>query len=205
MAKNKGERTLVYVQLAANRGNLKYAFPSGLKSSLRDNFGHVVVTADTPVANLAIGVNFPKPDRATRKTKGIGFEGSFCADNKISALKQSGFRIVKSRASRRVINNSLVATVYVTINGLKYAWNFPKDASAAKAVAALGIEVADKNDKGLIFGASWPRPGVYKIQITGENSSASFSSFCDPSKEDSLEEDWEPGAPRISLDPLTRK
>lgn len=66
------------------------------------------------------------------------------------------------------------------INAIKYAWRVTGDTLSGKTIrAALGINVAKENEKGLVFGANFPKPARVRINFEGGGSTLSF---CDPSK-----------------------
>lgn len=188
MARKIGNGVLKHVPMT---GSLKYVFNSKLRSSLYDDFGQLAVGEGFSVAGAILGANSPRPTRASkRNAPPIGYEGSFCADDKIAALRKKGYRI--SRGKIRVPSLSdLSSSVYVTINGVKYAWQMSLPATAqgeeAAIMTALGISYADPDtDAGdLVWGADFPKPARAAIQrVDGDgNVAASFSTFCDDAKE----------------------
>lgn len=186
MAKNTGPRTLVYVQLGAATGSLKYAFQSGLRDGLRNDFGQVLITQTTAVNKLALGVNAPKPARAN-KLIATGYEASFCADNRRASLKQQGYRMIRPKF-RAGGESNLSDTVYVTINGIKYTWQIPKITGqpGLAAVGAFGHQKAGASDKDLVFGASFPKPAIAGATSSQTGFPVSFKTFVDPSRENNL-------------------
>ncbi|MCV3215686.1 hypothetical protein OGM63_19580 [Plectonema radiosum NIES-515] len=65
---------------------------------------------------------------------------------------------------------------------IRYAWRGKKN--AYKNIAAgLGVVLAKDTDKGLMFGASSPKPAVVRIGYTAaDGSSKSINRFCEPDK-----------------------
>lgn len=187
MARKTGNGVLKHIVMQAN---LKYVFNSKLRSTLYDNFGQLPVDADFSVAGAILGANSPQPSRASkRNAPPIGYEGSFCAEANIVALRRQGYRI--SRGKTRVPTLSALSnSVYVTINGVKYAWQMSlpsaEQGSVGEIVQQLGISVADPDADAsdLVWGADFPKPARANIQrVDGNgNITASFSTFCDDAK-----------------------
>lgn len=185
MARNYGERTLVWVTVpGADYTDLKYGFRSGLRDSLRNNLGQVAVTA-SDLQNLVIGANFPKPSRATKRFA-TGNESSYVSVASIPAAKNDGWKVQRPRANAPSDSN-LSDTVYVTINGIKYAWNMPLNTVAGEANHTDGgVTAASASESGLVFGAEFPKPP----RITKQHSTGTLSVFCDPSRLDNIPEGW---------------
>ncbi len=179
MARNLRSRRLVWVTVSQPLQALKYAFRSGLRDSERSRFGQTALTNPEETQGVIIGANAPKPARASKKMQ-TGWEGSFCSHTVIAALKVAGYRITAGKPTRKpraATNNSRV--VYVTLNGIKYAWYYVASTVAAN-IGTVGVREASGNDNDLIFGAEFPKPPRYKV-IIGDDS---FSSFVDPSSLD---------------------
>lgn len=181
MPKNFRDRDLVYVILGPATGNLRYGFSTGLRSSLRGQFGQIAIVGTSNVQNLVIGANAPKPARAS-KLLASGYEGSYCAHGNRGRLKQSGYKITRPKV-RLPGAGRFSDPVYVTINGIKYAWNIPNDAGLNRA--GLGIKAAGRDDSDLVWGASFPKPAIAAVQ-SGANLADRHSSFVDPTNEGNL-------------------
>lgn len=177
MARNLRSRKLVWVKVSQQLAAIKYAFRSGLRDSEQGRLGQTVLAAgNNDVTGIVIGANAPKPARAAKKTQ-TGWEGSFCSYDVIAALKTAGYRITAGKPTRKpraATNTSRV--VYVTLNGIKYAWYATRSTVAANT-AVVGVKDATGGDNDLIFGAEFPKPPRYKIIVEDD----SFSSFIDPS------------------------
>lgn len=186
MPRNYSARTLSYVTVAQGV-NIKYGFWSGLKTSLRDNYGQTEIIASTKVEGLVIGANSPKPYRASTKSSS-GYESSWCSHDKVAALKKAGYQVLSPKV-RSASVTKLSKTVYVTINGIKYAWQMPLPPSGVD-LTALGVKDATANDNDLVFGASFPKPPRVSKLIQTTDGGGLFSSFCDPSKLSSLPDGW---------------
>ncbi len=179
MARNLRSRRLVSVTVSQTLAGLRYGFRSGLRDSERGKFGQTLIESPDNVTGLVIGANAPKPARAAKKFA-TGWEGSYCSHSVIATLKEAGYVIKAGKPTRKpraATNTSKV--VYVTINGIKYAWYYVASTVAA-SIATVGVKEATGGDGDLIFGASFPKPPRYKV-IVGEDS---FSSFVDPSSLD---------------------
>lgn len=183
MPRNTGSRTLRYVTIAGWEG-LKYGFQSGLKDTLRDNFGQTDITAATLVAGLVIGANSPKPARASKKLDATqGYESSFCSSDKIATLKADGYRISRPRPARQGGSRSLGKIVYVNVNSIKYGWFLPAVPAGFQNLSLFGHKDADANDK-VVFGATFPKPARYKL--VSADGTSSLTSFVEPGNETAL-------------------
>lgn len=179
MARNLRSRRLVTVTVSAQLPSLRYGFRSGLRDSERSRFGQTPVDNPDNVTGLVVGANAPKPARAAKKIA-TGWEGSYCSHSVIAALKTAGYKITSGKPTRKPrAANQTSRVVYVTVNGIKYAWYSPSSTVAAN-ISTVGIRDASPSDNDLIFGAEFPKPPRYKI-IVGDDS---FSSFIDPSNAD---------------------
>lgn len=184
MPRNAGERTLVFVNMA-NPAGIKYGFRSGLRTGLRATFGQEVITASTALTGLIIGANSPKPPRAS-KQETAGIESSFCANEKINSLKADGWTITKPKRPGRAKTSGLAKTQYITLNGVKYAWNSPdfSEEAVGTDVSVLGVTTATASEAGLIWGASFPKPPRMVKKVGEAGFSTTVSSFVDPTKID---------------------
>ena len=190
MPRNYRNRELVYVTMSESLGSLKYGFQTGLKDSDKATFGQTAIDANTAVTGLVIGANSPKPHRATIKDIS-GSISSWCSADKVSSLRTAGATIAppKRRYSR---TTQVSKTVYVTINGVKYGWQYTTAGVGTVTIADVGVVDATKDDL-LVFGASFPKPARFATDLVGGGEDApinSFSIFVDPSKEDNIPEGW---------------
>lgn len=197
-------------EAAGTTTTLKYIFGTNIPTSDRTELGHVAVTEamiGSPPAGSVLGCSFPKPPRAGKRSGVLRYTSSFYDIGKALALKKNGWRLTKTKALPKLKlasdTQSLVQTVYVTINGVNYAWNPPKVSETnitATVVAALGIKIAvasDLND--LVWGANRPKPPrASTIKVEGDDVKT-LSTFYDNSVS-SLPADWSTaGAAKISL------
>jgi hypothetical protein len=184
MPRNYRKRDLVYVAIKVGPTTINYGFLTGLKPADRTDFGQIEITTNLPTA-FCFGANAPKPARASKREP-TGYVSSYCADNKINTLKDAGYRTSRKK-QRSPQLGGLSKTVYVTIEGIKYAWNTPAIATEPQGYNSAGIQSATANDIDLIYGAEFPKPPRYATEISGaDNLSGTFSTFVDPSNEAAL-------------------
>ncbi|WP_434686912.1 hypothetical protein [Pseudanabaena minima] len=182
---------LVYVGLDAPYADHKYGFRTTLEASKGTVLGHQTLDATTPVTGLIFKANHPKPKRAS-KTFATGTNSSFIAPSAVTAAIAAGWNIVKAKSNGRKSKSTFQIPVYVTINGIKYAWGMKKSQKAKLGTnfAALGIIEATGQEQDLVFGASFPKPPqVQSITTSGRGataSSVSSTTFFDPSKDGSI-------------------
>jgi hypothetical protein len=201
MARNLNNGTLVYVPIAFITG-LKYAFRSRVADARRDDLGQVVIPATlTDVTGYVLGANSPKPPRAT-KLFATGSESSFCDAAKITALKAAGWSIQAAKASRKGVATARSTPFYVTINGIKYAWQSANSAQTpANLLTVSGIKAVAANDNDLVWGAQFPKPSKIKIALAD---GSKYGTFCDPTAEGTLPADVELKAGKYGATDLTR-
>lgn len=195
MPRNYGERTLVTVAITSGGVNINYGFLSGLRESLRSNFGQVVTTTSLPT-NFCFGANSPKPGRASKKLA-TGIVSSFYADAKRSELKKAGYDVTRKKI-RAIQTGGLAPVYFVTIGGIKYAWNMAymsEQTLPSDLVTAAGVTKAENDEKGLVFGAEFPKPPRYTREVTINGNAERFTSFVDPEKIKSASEEWQPVVP----------
>lgn len=189
MPRNYSVRTLVSVKINHQGTELNYGFNSGLKDSLRSDFGQLEITTALP-KNFCFGANSPKPGRASKKTT-TGIVGSFCADEKRSALRKSGYSVTRKKV-RGVQTDGLAPTYYVTIGGIKYAWYLTYmtgQVLPSDLITAAGVKKAKADEQGLVFGADFPRPPRYAREVTINGNPEKFTTFIDPEKASTIK-DW---------------
>lgn len=157
-----------------NGATFLYGFATNVDAADGAVLGHVEKDAITgPVVWRA---NMPKPARAS-KQKATGVSSSFVSWDAISAARAAGWRVGKAKL-RTGSESTLTKTVYVTVEGIKYAWRMPNTtATNLGDIAALGIKVATPADRDLVFGASLPKPPRAKKVVSG----SVVSTFYDPS------------------------
>lgn len=180
------------------RGNriLKYGFRTNVKDSIRTELGQVKFDGNVSAnfTGLVIGANAPKPPVATKTEvagNAVNTYSSYCDISKVGKLP-SGWSVGRAKIRRRAKGPKSVC-VYVTINGIKYAWMQPADThkNVLPSLAALGIKTAALTDNDLVFGAEFPKPPrVGRIISGGRGGIDSISTYCDPSKTDSLPSGW---------------
>jgi hypothetical protein len=175
-----------------NGSSLKYGFATNVDTAQGTQLGHANVTGQA-LAGLIYGANAPKPARASKRFA-TGTVSSFINAGNVANARTQGWRIGKARI-RRGGSTAKAKVVYVTINGVKYAWSLPNDTAAAiGSLQALGIRLATNSDTDLVFGATSPKPPqVFKV--VGNDV---ISTYCDPSV--TLPAGWSTGAEKI--DPL---
>lgn len=177
---------LVYVALEAPYADHKYGFRTIIDSSKGTVLGHQVLDASTPVNGLIFKANHPKPKRAT-KTFATGTSSSYIAPSAITAAIAAGWDIVKAKSNGRKSKSTFQIPVYVTINGVKYAWGMKKTQKAKLGanLATLGIKEVTGTEQDLVFGASFPKPPrVQSLTLSGKGASATSvlsNTFYDPS------------------------
>jgi hypothetical protein len=173
-----------------------YAFYTNIPTSARTKLG---ITTLSPGTNLPTGVvlgsSYPKPPRASKREV-TRSTTSFISHDAITAAKLDNWKIRRFRRSPSLKlgtnSNELVRTVYVTVKGIKYAWNIPKVTLAKidASLSDLGIQLATESDAGdLCFGANYPKPPrASKAFGTNADDLAVVSTFYDPDK--SLPSGW---------------
>lgn len=168
---------------------IQYGFATNVSAATSTACGHQPVGAGTP-AGLVFGANAPKPGRASRK-RADGTDSSFFDYAVYLQLLEDGWSIKLPRRRRGGIGRSSRA-VYVTVNGIKYAWNMPQTTrdKIGADFAGLGINEATANDADLVWGASSPKPPVAKKVQVGEGGTDVISTFVDPARADNMPEGW---------------
>lgn len=182
---------LVFVGMAAPYVDHKYGFRTTCKDSTSTALGHQPLIVTTPVQGLIFKANSPKPRRASRRTA-TGIESSYVAEASVVSAKQAGWDITKARPNGRKSASQFQIPVYVTVNGVKYAWGMHKTqlAKLGTNFDSLGIKKAIGTEEDLVFGASFPKPPrVRSLATVGKGATAtsvSSTTFYDPSNEAQL-------------------
>jgi hypothetical protein len=173
---------LFFVDMAAPYADIKYAFKTTADSSVSTALGHQAVVAATPVQGLIFKANYPKPRKATR-TRTTGIESSFVAASKEDAAVKAGWDLVKAKSNGRRATTQRQKAIYVTVNGVKYAWamSMKRWNAMSGSVKALGIKEVTGTETDLVFGASFPKPPRFKGSVARGDETARFGSFYDPS------------------------
>jgi hypothetical protein len=184
---------------------LIYVFETNVDTVERTGLGHVTLPAIVPALAFK-GGNSPKPRRARRRTAD-GWNSSFCAATPatvVTALKTAGWQVGKIPKRRGIITGTTAraTTVYVTVRGIKYAWNMTVESlnTMTQATAtALGIERATAADiPTLVWGASIPKPAkVQFFNTAGPGNGDFLTTFVGQAQEDNLPAGWKLIAPRI--------
>jgi hypothetical protein len=202
------------VSVALSNG-LIYVFETNVDTVERTALGHTVLPATVPALAFK-GGNSPKPRRARRLTAD-GWNSSFVSDTPvtvITALKAAGWQIGRPAKKRGIITGTTAraVTVYVTVRGIKYAWNMPTETRAAltdATMTALGIEIATAADiNTLVWGASLPRPAKVMFQRTTSplgGTADMLSTFVGQAQESTLPAGYKLVKPRLMFpgDPAT--
>lgn len=199
----------------AMENGLIYVFETNVDTTERVALGHTAIAGTVP--DLAFkGGNSPKPRRARRLTAD-GWNSSFCAESPatvITALKTAGWQVGRTPKKRGIITGATAraVTVYVTVRGIKFAWNLPAETRASitdATMTALGIEVATAADVStLVWGASLPRPAKVQFKRTTTplgGGSDILTTYCGQAQEDNLPAGWKIIQPRLKFpgDPVT--
>ncbi len=170
---------------------IKYGFLTSVKESTQTALGHLAVNRAALPQGLVFGANAPKPGRASQTTA-TGSESSFYDITKAAELKADGWRLGFPSVRRGKTGRKSVC-VYVTLEGVKYAWmqNSETHALLAADASALGLELGTSDDIDLVWGARFPQPP--RASKTGADN-RTVSTFIDPSKADDLPPGWASGS-----------
>lgn len=189
---NYGATSLLAVPSVA--GTYLYRSNIGPASVLTDCGVTEAVLASLP-ADAFFGANSPKPPRATQKTP-LGSNSTFCDAAKIAALKADGYTVKPGKVNslNLAASASGVVTLYVLVDGVKYAWNMnqARYTRLTAELEALGVEAATAADRNtLVWGATCPKPGVAsKFFEAGEGGGDTVSCFVSSAKEVDLPAGW---------------
>ncbi|ACK68599.1 conserved hypothetical protein [Gloeothece citriformis PCC 7424] len=188
MVKNYNAPVLVYVNMLydgppdgdgnATNITVKYAFGSKLKDTLRNDFGQTVITPsmvnDTFVQNLVVGTNNVKPYKARKLDSSLGWDESFCSEDKIDDLIADGWDISRPKLRYPAAGaNSLM--LKTPINGINYGWVKAKEPGTQPDLSVIGVDPAAINDNLIFFGAEFPKPPRFS-KSRGVGSSGVFQS-----------------------------
>jgi hypothetical protein len=180
------DTVLVFVTPIAGT-QVKYGFRTTLEANYRTQLSQTLVDLGTtfPVG-LVIGANAPKPPKAS-KLVATGTKSSFCSFPRQAQARAAGWRVgsPKLRSARATARSQVY---YLTIRGIKYAWNLPTATATRLSgrLAQLGVRAATANDTDLVFGAEFPKPPRVAVASGSGDNVNVYSTFCDPQRLDSL-------------------
>ncbi|NCO74173.1 MAG: hypothetical protein GW856_02780 [Cyanobacteria bacterium] len=201
MPRNTGKRTPVTVTTGISNGVavivIKYAFLSGLKDTLRNDFRQTEILSNIDVAQLVFKVNNFKPPRASvYDGNTYGYEGSFCSSSAVASLKANGANITKLKFKPPALSGvSKSSLYYCTINGLKYGYRVNDLSLPSDFATATGLTLAGSNDI-ILMGASFPKMGQAKYIDPTTGKVKSY--MCDPGSYENLKGNWSKGKPPLS-------
>ena len=159
--------------------SLNYGFLTNVDPSVGSALGHTDIGAAIPPATV-FGANAPRPAKATRRFAD-GVKTSYIDVGSITSARAAGWSVGRARV-RRGGQSALAIVVYVSVQGIKYAWHMPlRLYNRIQAdLPALGISVGTPSDTDLVFGASFPKPPrANKVEL-GTDGEDSLSTFVDP-------------------------
>lgn len=203
MPLNYGEQEWVSVPY---RGKL-YVYKTNIPAAVYNDLGITRFNPSQANPNAFYRANSPKPPSFRKKTA-TGWNSSFVDSSKIPTLLRQGWVKAKNEKVNKRIHlatnsRSLIVTVYVQINNIKYAWNMNKslyNKLGASVRETLGIEDATPDDiYELVFGATVPKPAKVITQVTSGDSIDTLSTFVAKTKEDNLPVDWMIVEPRVEF------
>lgn len=193
MPRNYNSSTSAYVTLEVDGQPYKYGFKCRAQAAA--TYTDLGITKVLPtdinptlLQGMILGANSPKPPRASKLSDNVahGYESSFVSTAKVAEARGKGWKITPGKASRGAFATARSQTAYVTINGVKYAWQMPKLPSASEGqvnLADIGVAIATNATDGLVFGASFPKPPRAGKFINDAEDAAPdrFTTFYDPS------------------------
>lgn len=178
------ERRPVSVKPFATCGVL-YGFLTNVNTATGTACGHLPAGGSTPpTERIVFGANAPRPGRASKFVTDE-YNSSFYDYTKVATLKADGWRLTRP-SIRRARTSPRSTCVYVTpAPGFKYAWNMPASLLGfiGGDLSRLGIKLAARTDKDLVFGANQKPPKAFKA-----DGSTTYSTFYDESL--ALPEGW---------------
>lgn len=191
--------------------SMLYAFTTNVDLNERVALGHNAVTGLYSIGSF-IGANSPKPRRA-RRLGPTGWNSSFVAEvpATIAALKAAGWQVSRPPKRRAIVPSTLasarVTTVYVSIGGIKYAWNMPRETFVKitqDVLTSLGIQIPTQLETDtLVWGSTIPKPAKAQfIVATGGTGTPIdgqdlLTTFVSPTAEQSLPAGWKIIKPKV--------
>lgn len=166
---------------------VRYGFGTNIDAAQSAQLGHTALSGQAP-QGYVFGANSPKPARASRQLA-TGTVSSFINAGNVVAARNQGWSVGRAKLRRGSATTKTIA-VYITINGVKYAWLMPRDTRQriGGQLTSLGIRIATTQDTDLVFGANFPKP-PRAIRTIGTGQTADrISTFYDPSN--NLPEGW---------------
>ena len=154
-------------------------------------------------ANAFFQANSPKPPRAQQKTP-LGINGTFCDQANVTALKAAGYTVKPGKVKGISLASGAngVVTLYVLVDGVKYAWNMAQARYTRlnAEFVGLGVEEATAADRNtLVWGATCPRPAIAsKFFEAGEGGGDTVSCFVSSAKENGLPAGWQLAKPSVT-------
>ena len=161
-------------------------------------------TANTTSTGFYTGGNSPRLSRLSIATATGGKKSTFCNPDSVPA----GTGVVKNprrqfRGITPVAAGKKVVSVYVTVYGVKRAWNMRKTQydKISADFTSLGIAVATAADvQELVWGCEAPYPAqATKFDSSGEGGGNQYTTFVSTAKENSLTNGWSLVSSSISI------
>lgn len=159
---------------------VRYGWGTNIDQAQSAQLGHTPLGGAAP-QGYVFGANLPKPARASR-TFATGTVSSFIDVGAVESARVSGWAVGKAKVGRGGTTAKTI-TVYVTIEGVKYAWRMPTATQnrIGGDFGGLGLRLSQPSDTDLVFGASTPKPPrATKTVGVGDNVDR-ISTFYDPS------------------------
>ena len=160
-------------------------------------------TANTTSVGFYTGGNSPRLSRLTITTA-TGKKSSFCNPDSVPA----GTGVVQNprrqfRGTTPLAAGKKVVSVYVTVYGVKRAWNMKKSQydKISSEFTNLGIVEATAADvTELVWGCEAPYPAkATKFESTGEGGGNKYTTFVSTAKENDLKNGWSLVSSSISI------
>lgn len=193
MPRNYGTAFPAFVNIGTTNP-LKYAFKCRLQgrevalTQLGITKLEIAAITETLINRMVLGCNSPKPARASKLFQTIppGHESSFVSTGSIGTARQNGWKITPGKPYRRATVTPRSKTVYVTVNGIKYAWQFALVGGGATVdLASIGVIDATSTMDDLVWGCDFPKPPKVGRDINDNEDPEidNFSTFADPNRE----------------------
>lgn len=199
-----GKRELVAVKPAPDISFL-YGYRTNATQSQQTDLGMIPgLVNGNFISGLVLGADMPKPARMRRIVNNLGTDSHYASWDAIDDARTKGWSLVSRYKIRRAISGKDSKLHYIDMqtldaNGdpvgptLKYCWPIPLFLlnKISADLAAMGIEVADANDKNLVFGCQYPKPPqAQRTVVAADGTSDVNTTFCDPKKLDNLPAGW---------------
>ena len=102
---------------------ISYGFLTNVAAAIGTACGHTAVNRTALPAGLVFGANAPKPGRASRR-RATGVDSTFYAIGSVASLRTAGYTLT-APTIRRGRPTVASRAVFVTVDGIKYAWRMP--------------------------------------------------------------------------------